>query len=86
MMIHLFNRRELITVHSDQQLYRLQAALSSAGVPYHTKVNSIPLFTAGRYHGTPFINSDASHPCIIYVKSSDYERARAAIQPALRDK
>ena len=83
-MIHLFNRKELITVLSDQQQYRLQSALSAAGIPYYTKLNSTPFFSSDRYHGTPFINSDAAHPCIIYVKSSDYDRARAAIQSALR--
>ena len=82
-MIHIFNRKELITVFSDRQLYRLREALSSAGIPYRTKVNGIPMFSAGRYHGTPFINSDAAHPCVIYVKASDYDRARAAIQPVL---
>ncbi|MBE6710983.1 MAG: DUF2007 domain-containing protein [Clostridia bacterium] len=81
-MIHILNRKELITVFSDQQLYRLQSALSSAGIAYQVK-NSISPFNADRYHGTPFINSDASHPCVIYVKSSDYERARTTIQPVL---
>ena len=83
-MIHLFNRKELITVLSDQQLYRLQSALSATGIPYHTKVNNTPFFASDRCHGTPFINQDASHPCIIYVKNSDYDRAKAAIQSALR--
>lgn len=80
MSVNIFNRKELIVVLSDQHLYRLQAALSSAGIPYHTKINSIPALSAGRYHGTPFINQDASHPCVIYVKRSDYNRAKAAIQ------
>ena len=77
-MIHIFNRRELITVLSDQQLYRLQGALSSAGIPYRTK-----FLSAGRYRGTPFLTQDATHPCIIYVKASDYDRAKAAIQSVL---
>ncbi len=81
-MIHILNRKELTTVFSDQKLYRIQSALSSAGISYQVK-NSISPFNAGRYHGTPFINSDASHPCVIYVKSSDYERARTAIQSVL---
>ena len=83
-MIHIFNRKELITVLSDQQLYRIKTALATANIPYHIKYNSVPFFSAGRYHGTPFINQDASHPCIIYVKNSDYDRASAAIQSALR--
>ena len=81
-MIHIFNRSELITTQSDQQLYRIQSALTSADIPYRTK-SSIPAPSAGRYRGIPFINSDASHPTVIYVKTSDYNRAKAAIQSAL---
>jgi len=83
-MITIFNRKELITVLSDQKLYRLQSALSSAGIPYQVKSSLSPL-NSGRYHGTPCINQDAAHPTAIYVKSSDYDRARAAIQAVLRD-
>ncbi|MBR5558757.1 MAG: hypothetical protein IKU72_00725 [Oscillospiraceae bacterium] len=83
-MVNIFNRKELITVLSDQRLYGLQQALSAAGIPFQVK-SSIPPTNSGRYHGTPCINQDAAHPCIIYVKKSDYERARAAIQPVLRD-
>ncbi|MBR2499780.1 MAG: DUF2007 domain-containing protein [Clostridia bacterium] len=83
-MIHVFNRKELITVFSDQKLYKLRTALSEAGIQYKLK-NNTPIATAGRYHGAPFINSDASHPCVIFVKASDYERAKSAIQSALRD-
>ena len=82
-MVTIFNRKELITVLSDQKLYRLQDALSSAAIPFQVK-SSIPPTNSGRYHGTPCINQDAAHPCVIYVKKTDYERARAAIQPALR--
>jgi len=78
-MIHLFNRKELITVFSDQHLYRLKSALEASGIPYQTKAG-IPALSAGRYHGTPFINSDASHPTILYVKASDYARAREVLQ------
>ena len=81
-MIHIFNRSELITVLSDHQLYCIQSALTSVGIPYRTK-SSIPAPSSGRYHGTPFVNSDASHPIVVYVKASDYDRAKAAIQPVL---
>lgn len=81
-MIHIFNRRELITALSDQQTYRILSALTSAGIEHFTKSN-VPAFSANRYHGTPFINSDASHPVVIYVKASDYERAKVAIQTIL---
>ena len=81
-MIHIFNRRELITTLSDQQLYRIQFALTSANIPYRTKSN-VPSLSAGRYHVTPFINSDASHPTVIYVKASDHDHAKAVIQTVL---
>ena len=81
-MIHVFNRKELITTISDQQLYRIQSALTASNIPYRTKSN-IPALSAARYHGTPFVNSDASHPAVIYVKACDYERAKAAMQGAL---
>ena len=83
-MIHVFNRRELVMVFSDRQLYRIQEALAAADISYQTK-RVLPSFSAGRYHGTQFINSDAAHPCAVYVRSSDYERASGVIQPALRD-
>ena len=78
-MIHVFNRKELITTVSDKQLYRIQSALADAGIPYTTKAN-IPFFSADRYRGTPFVNQDATHPTAIYVKAVDYDRAQAAIR------
>ena len=81
-MIHIFNRKELITTISDKQLYRIQSALTTSNIPYRTKSN-IPALSAARYHGTPFINSEASHPTVIYVKAYDYDRAKVAIQEVL---
>ena len=78
-MIHIFNRKKLITTLSDQQLYRIQSALDSANIPYYIKF----ITSSGRYHGSSFINSDAAHPTVIYVKASDYDRARLAVQTAL---
>ena len=78
-MIHIFNRKKLITTLSDQQLYRVQSALDSVNIPYYIKF----VTSAGRYHGNSFINNDAEHPTVIYVKASDYDRARSAVQTAL---
>lgn len=74
-MIHLFNRKELIVVQSGQRLHQLTGALSAAGIPYRTKWGSTSFFTADRYHGTPFLNSDAPQPCKIYVNRADYDHA-----------
>ena len=83
-MIHIFNRRELITTISNQQLYRIQSALSAAGIPHHTKSN-LPFFAASRYRGTPFVSQDAATPMVIYVKAADYERAKKELATALAD-
>ncbi|MBR4056816.1 MAG: hypothetical protein IKK00_01605 [Oscillospiraceae bacterium] len=80
-MIHIFNRKALITTLSDQQLFRIQSALTDAKIPYFAKPGA-PAFSAGRYRAAPFINHDAV-PTVIYVKSSDYGRAKAAIQAVL---
>jgi len=63
-MVHIFNRKELMITLSDQPLYRVQSALASANIPYRTKA-SLPVLSSGHYHGTPFINSNASHPTVI---------------------
>ena len=83
-MISIFNRKELITVFSDQQRYRLQNALDLAGIPYQVK-SSIPPTNSGRYHGTPCINQDAARPCVIYVKKTDLQAAQTAIQTVLKN-
>ena len=78
-MIHFFNRQKLITSLSEQQLYRITDALAKANIPYYTKA-STPAPSASRYHGTPFIKSDATHPTDLFVKTADYARAKAAIE------
>lgn len=82
-MIHIFNRRELIVLFSDQQQYGIRTALQSAGIPYYIKFNDGSFASAGRNHGRPFVNQDAAHPCIIYVRKGDYDRAKIAIQSVL---
>lgn len=80
-MIHLFNRKALITTLSDRELFRIQSALTDAKIPHFAKPGA-PAFSAGRYRAAPFIKYDAA-PTVIYVKSSDYGRAKAAIQAVL---
>ena len=82
-MIHLFNRKELITVLSQQQAYAIQSALSCVGIAYHAKIGTA-FFTAGRSRGVPGIDWDATDPIVIYVKKEDYPRAQIVIAPILR--
>ena len=84
-MITVFNRKELMLVSSVKRLYAVQAALDAAGIGCHTK-SATPLGRAGgRGRGLPFQNPDAAHDYKIYVRRDDYDRAMAAIQPALRE-
>ena len=76
-MIHIFNRKELITTVSAQQLYRVRSALDAAGVAHKVKFCR-SVFTADRYRGMPLINQGAE-PAVIYVKKTDYSRALAAV-------
>ena len=80
-MIHLFNRKALITTLSDRELFGVQTALTDAKIPYFAK-HGAPAFSAGRYRASPFLKHDAV-PTVIYVKATDYDRAKAAIQAVL---
>ena len=83
-MLTVFNRRELITVLSGQQLNRVLGALHDAGIK-----NSVRLIrgvrTAGHgRRGRIGMDDDAMALYRIYVNKEDYTRAKAAIQPVLQ--
>ena len=84
-MITIFNRRELMVVLSTEKLFRIKNALAEAGIPCHCKTAGVGSFAANRCHGAPFINQDTACTHYIYVYKNDYDRAVAAIQPAMRD-
>ena len=84
-MLTIFNRRELITVLSGQQLNRVLGVLHDAGI-----INSVRFIrgvrTAG--HGRRSMigmNVDAMYVYKVYVSKENYDRAKAAIQPALQE-
>ena len=83
-MLTIFNRRELLTVLSAQQLYGIQSALTEAEIPFHTAVlnRGGPFGTRGRTD--PFMKFDYLNQYRIYVHKNDYDRAMAAIQNVLR--
>jgi len=81
----IFSRRELIALFSEQRLYAVQAALDAAGIAYHTKFATPLGRIGGRARGNPFQDQDTAHDYKIYVHKNDYDRAMAAIQPALRN-
>lgn len=81
-MIHIFNRKALITTLSDRELFGVQSALTDAKIPYFAKHGAPGLASVGRYRASPFLKHDAV-PTVIYVKATDYDRAKAAIQAVL---
>ena len=83
-MINIFNRTELISVFSMKRLYALQAALDTAGIPYHTKAVTPLGRIGGRGRGSVFQEPDSAYDFKIYVHQNDHHRALAAIQDALR--
>ena len=83
-MITMFNRKELIVLVSMEKLFHVRAALSGAGIESRVKSSGAAPFTAGRKHGIPFVEQDSAYTYTIYVRKDDYDRAVAAIQPALR--
>ena len=85
-MLSIFSRKELIPIFSAQRLYAVQAELDAAGIPHHTKYVNSAGRIGGRGRGLPFQNPDAAYEYKIFVHRDDYDRALAAIQPALRRK
>ena len=86
-MLTIFNRQELMVVLSNRQLFRLQNALAEAGIGYHVSILCQGGPFPSRSRGTPF-NMDAldtANQYKIYVHKNDHHRAKAAIQPVLRE-
>ena len=83
-MITIFNRKELVTIASQQKLFRIREALANTGISSHIKTHGILGFAANRSRGVPCVNQDAAYTYTIFVHRDDYDRALAAIQPVLR--
>jgi len=84
-MITVLNRKDLITVASQEKLFRVREALSSAGIPCTVKLRGVaPAAERARY-GTAGIRQDDLYSYTIYVARTDYDRAAAAIRTAVRN-
>ena len=84
-MITLFNRRELITVLSHEQLFRITTALTNAGIAYQAKPLNQGGFghMRGRTATTIFLKPDYLYQYKIYVHKEKYDHAYSAIQRVL---
>lgn len=78
-MVTIFNRRELITIADTGRYMDIKQCLTAQGIPNQTKFISgggmARRGSAAGYH-QPLYE--------IFVHKDDYDRAMAAIQPALR--
>ena len=83
-MLSLFNRRELITVLPQKQLDHVQTALHDAGIINRVKFSNGARAAGHGRRSMIGINVDAMYIYKIYVSKEDYDRAKAAIQPALQ--
>ena len=84
-MLTVFNRRELITVLSGQQLNRVLGALHDAGIKNSVRfIRGVRTAGHGR-RGRIGMDDDAMYVYKVYVSKEDYDRAKAAIQPALQE-
>ena len=84
-MISLFNRRELITVLTQEKLMAVQEALAAAGIVFTVKVRGIAR-GAGRARTGGFgLRQEAMYTYTVFVRKEDYDRGRYAIDAALRN-
>lgn len=83
-MIHIFNRKELLITWSMTELANIRDILASNNVEYTVKTNNLartyPYSSGTRARTGSFgIRTDAMYQYVIYVKKSDYEKARFII-------
>ena len=84
-MLTIFNRRELISVWSVDDLFRIKNALYDANIP----CSSAMVGQGGSYRARQrfsCISDKFAEQYRVYVHKNDYDRAVAAIQPALRNR
>ena len=76
-MIHLFNRKELLLTSSMERQARVRDILASNNIPYRVRTSS----NISRSRGMiPGMRMDLMYQYHIYVKRSDYEKAKYLIK------
>ena len=81
-MLNIFNRRELITVWSVEDLFRIKNALYDANISCYSAM----VAQGGSYRARQrfsCISGKFAEQYRVYVHKNDYDRALRAIQPAL---
>ena len=84
-MISIFTRRELVVLASQEKLSRVREALSAAGIRSAVRIRDGARGAERARSGITGVRPDALYQYTVYVHRNDFERARAAMGPALRN-
>ena len=79
-MITVFNRRELITLSSQQKLFAVRQALWDADIDSQTGIPGMLGFGDRQFIEMPGVNYDALYTYIVYVYKKDLHRAVEVLQ------
>jgi len=75
-MIHLFNRKELLTTASMEQQARVRDILAENGIDYRVRVKSNTGGMSRSRTVIPGMRMEMMYQYYIYVKKSDYGKAQ----------
>ena len=84
-MISIFTRRALIVLASQEKLSRVREALSAAGIRSAVRIRGGARGAERARSGISGVQPDALYQYTVYVHRNDFDRARAAMGPALRN-
>jgi len=79
-MIHLFNRRELLTTSSMEHQAKVRDALAANGIDYRVRVKSNTGGLSRSRMVMPGTRMDMMYQYYIYVKKEDYDKAKYLIR------
>ena len=83
--ISIFTRRELIVLASQEKLSRVREALSTADIRSAVRIRGGARGAERARGGIVGVQPDALYQYTVYVHRNDFDRARTAMAPALRN-
>ena len=84
-VISIFTRRALIVLASQEKLSRVRETLSAAGIRSAVRIRGGARGAERARSGISGVRPDALYQYTVYVHRNDFERARAAMGPVLRN-
>ena len=84
-MISIFTRRALIVLASQEKLSHVREALSTAGIRAAVRIRGGARGAERARSGITGVRPDALYQYTVYAHRNDFDRARMAMAPALRN-